>query len=551
MKRRGSPLGTIEGPLVKLLTALDTPRALTVAILLRYGEWDQIANLSIDPLHYDDIRGRFKFYCDLQATDVLRKCADLPTTFSREEAARTSFYKAEQQCKASNLRLRLVRHALEHGFVPEYMDVRLLEFVQRCKKRIRKILGPLPAELASQARFGPGATFESPSFKVTDVTLGDKIQNDVSCTEEAIPILRHTWEGMAWDRYSDGYRVQSIVPVRGNRFVTVPKNAKTFRGICVEPGGNVFLQLAVGHHIRQALRRVGIDLNNGQHRHAQLAREGSMTGSWCTIDLESASDTVSYELVKLLLPNQWFDLLASLRSPFTRTEKGWVKLEKFSSMGNGYTFELETLIFTAIAAEASEGLPGVDTFVYGDDIIVANHRYHDVVGALTFFGFTPNKRKSYHTSAFRESCGGQYFNGVEIRSYKCEKVPVDPPDMFSFHNGLMRFDAYLTRKARLAVVDLLPQPYKGVRGPARMGDVVLWEHEQHRWSIKQVAPGSFRIRTLERIVAVVENYHFRPGVQLALALAGVSSRGYSTRRVTGFTLKWRPPYGVNTDTLQR
>lgn len=64
-----------------LYRAIDTPRSLACFMLAKYGEWDQLVSLTVDPSHYLDARS---YALDCQATEFLRKCEDLPTTFNRQ-----------------------------------------------------------------------------------------------------------------------------------------------------------------------------------------------------------------------------------------------------------------------------------------------------------------------------------------------------------------------------------------------------------------------------------------------------------------------------------
>lgn len=526
-----------------LCEALDTPVSLKLAILWRYGEWDQIASFSIDPHQYDDSPwGAERFARDLQAQDILRKFREMPTSYNRDEECEKSFVKAEQICAQTNRRLKLLRNDMYENFPETLTNMRIFAFVDECRRRVRAILGPLPHKL-EEPRFGPGATFESRSFSARDVTLGDKITEPIAATHEAISVFRHTVEDTALDRHAN--MVARLYSVRGNRFTTVPKNAKTSRGICVEPGANVYCQLSVGRYIRDRLLRAGIDLRHNQHLHARLAHEGSLSGAWCTIDLESASDTVAYQLVKLMLPENWFQLLSSLRSPRTLFKGSWHYLEKFSSMGNGFTFELESLLFAVISQVSCNGILGVDVFVYGDDIIVPNASYRDVVAALRYFGFTPNTKKSYSTSPFRESCGGQFFAGRPIRTVKLEETPNSPPEWFSFHNGLCRYDYVLTKRTRLRLLDNLPSHVKSLRGPSVLGDQVLWEEDRSRWIRKKHEDWDmYLVRGIMIQVEKVELAHFPPGTLFSLALYGLPNAPLPTRRISGFKVVWRVPYGI-------
>lgn len=78
---------------IALYASLDSPRALTASILLRYGEWDQLATLAIDPHNYlEGPWGARKFARDAQATDFLRKSPLLPTSINRVQVAKDAFY---------------------------------------------------------------------------------------------------------------------------------------------------------------------------------------------------------------------------------------------------------------------------------------------------------------------------------------------------------------------------------------------------------------------------------------------------------------------------
>lgn len=177
-----------------------------------------------------------------------------------------------------------------------------------------------------------------------------------------------------------------------------------------------------------------------------LAYEGSLRGELSTLDLQSASDTLSLETVRALLPPDWFDLLYDLRSPCYK-ENGKVKTyHKFSSMGNGFTFELESMIFYAIAKAVSQkGLVSV----YGDDIIVDRSATDKVHTALKEMGFELNTSKSYSDSEFRESCGTDFFMGEDVTpvylkeypyvSHTQKEAPID--SIIQFHNKVFSLAA--------------------------------------------------------------------------------------------------------------
>jgi hypothetical protein len=339
---------------------------------------------------------------------------------------------------------------------------------------------------------------------------------------------------------SDGKEVKWV---RGNRFSVAPKTSVIDRPIAIEPSLNVFYQLAAGAALRRRLRRShGWDLDRAQDIHRQTALAASRSREFATLDLSNASDTVAYNLVKLLLPHAWFSVLDDLRSPFTshpdHTEK-WVKLEKFSSMGNGFTFELETVLFAAAAIYCSRqcghaGVLGWDTFVFGDDIIVKDDVVRSLTGVLHYLGFSLNAEKSFSgMSPFRESCGADFYVGADVRPVYLKDDPQDVKDAFGVCNRISqtveRLAAFGSRRRfnswRYARA-LLPLPYRNIVGPRRLGDAVVWvdgweKLTRVRWRhsiryVRALKPGSKVIIPYER---------FSPQVVLACATYGAGNEG--------------------------
>lgn len=519
------------------LQALDTPRSLAVFLMVKNREWDQLLSLRIDPANYLDVTAScLRFARDYAATELLRKFDGLPSSADKKGVAVAAFHSCEHQCKLSNDRLR----SLRDGSLAGPLDARALSILERARKIIGDVLGKLPDDL--DCRFGPGATFESSSWPESKtLTVMDKIQNQPSVTSDGAYLARHLLDDSAWERSGGSHSRLSPLFVRGNRFTTVPKDATKDRGIAIEPGLNIWIQLGIGSAIRRRLRRVGVDLQEGQSLHNELARRASIDGGMATIDLSNASDTVGKELVSRLLPPDWYQLLDDARSRFTRLGGTWYRLEKFSSMGNGFTFELETLVFYALSLAAG----ATSVSVYGDDIIVNSSSGADVISVLRFFGFTPNPRKTFLTGAFRESCGGDYFLGWKCSPLRIRKDPVTPTDWIDLANGIWASSQALrcssALRARSIALGEIPVPVRSVRGPRALGSLVIWSSFD-TWSpsLRWRGSGIGYLRVLRPIPYRVPLRYFSPLVQLAGALYGVSSSGPSPRdRVSGYKLGWK------------
>lgn len=229
--------------------------------------------------------------------------------------------------------------------------------------------------------------------------------------------------------------------VEGNVMFTVPKTTTIDRVAAKEPDLNMFAQKGVGDTIRRRLRYKGIDLND-QSINGELARIGSLDGSLATLDLSSASDSVTTRLVFEVLPWDWFSLMNSLRSPITVIDGTRHENHMFSSMGNGFTFELESLLFWAIA-RATAYLTGTRgrISVYGDDIIVPSSLAPRVGIVLNHLGFKLNSSKSFWDGPFRESCGKHWYNGMEVTPFYIRQPIATYSRLIHFLNRLRAWAA--------------------------------------------------------------------------------------------------------------
>lgn len=239
---------------------------------------------------------------------------------------------------------------------------------------------------------------------------------------------------------------ERVALTRHNKVSFVPKTAKTHRSIAVEPFLNTYLQKGVDSVLKRRLLRAGLNLYD-QDPNARRARIGSFPETndpYCTIDLSSASDTIATEVVRALLPEDWFIFLDALRSHRYNVGRAEGSYQKFTSMGNGFCFPLETLIFGSLVAAAHAELSTkADFLVYGDDIVCRKHVFPLVMQYLREFGFIPNERKTFSEGNFRESCGKDWHTGVNVRPIFLDG-PLDSLEaIFGFHNAALRREVYV------------------------------------------------------------------------------------------------------------
>lgn len=247
----------------------------------------------------------------------------------------------------------------------------------------------------------------------------------------------------------------------GSRFHFVPKDERTSRLIAIEPSLNMFYQLGLGRILEDGLaREYGLNLSIQPQINQLVARVGSVTDSLCTIDLSNASDSLALPMLKWALPRSVMDTLLTLRSPCGTLLGERVVLHTVSTMGNGFTFPLETLVFTCIVLSAirshrikperpDRDLPpqlpvSADIYVppgqlqvsqsvgenpryglwgvFGDDITCHREVAGRVYRLLDLLGFEVNREKSFVEGPFRESCGRDFFKGHDVRGVYIKRL---------------------------------------------------------------------------------------------------------------------------------
>jgi hypothetical protein len=418
--------------ILKYFEALDCPRSLTAAILFRNKEYKQLVELSIDPLQYEFAA---EFKDAYQATKFLSKNQFLETGIEREQVALDKFFEFEKQCKRTNSLFRTGADYIE-DFNPLSNGSLLLAM----SRKIRSILGEFDAEeLFDRASWGPGVS----TLVKGELTFGaNKFQLETGITRDLYPLVKDLFPLTYPSWWNHLQSIEDFPQFQvGNQVVTVPKDSKADRVIAIEPGINLWFQLGLGKMLRDRLARTGVNLRS-QKRNQNLAKLASCTGKLVTVDFSSASDSISSSLVQALFSNEesltWFKVMDLIRSKYGTYDKSTFKWAKFSSMGNGFTFELESLIFYTAAFVTCKGY-GADVrsiSVYGDDVVIPIEAYEPFRQLCEFLGFTVNIQKSYSSGCFRESCGSHYYNGVDCKPIFLKEKIATPQHVFNVANIL-------------------------------------------------------------------------------------------------------------------
>ncbi|UUW21313.1 MAG: RNA replicase beta chain [Sanya fiers-like virus 20] len=477
------------------LEALDTPKSLAVWLMYKENEHAQLLELCVEPrmyLHYDAFRR------DLCAVSLLEKANFLSLGRDLRAEALKKFHDSERCCAATNQRLKSSRM---------YNDEKTSLYASLLFRARQKIYAILPDDDLSSCLerngWGPGATFH---IRGTNTSASNKFSVERGITRDLYP-LHESISLDLWPLWScSSTHVEEPDFAVGGYLTTVPKNAKSDRVIAIEPGINSWYQKGIGSFLRSRLRRWGIDLDSQLHNQLGALR-GSLDGSLATVDFKAASDTISTEVVRELLPPRWFNYLNLCRSKFVTIDGLVTPLEKFSSMGNGYTFELETLIFASAAKAVCDhlGISDSQVLVYGDDVIVPVEAYPLYNEFCSYLGFTINSDKTHVDGYYRESCGSHYFNGVDVKPIFLKERIVNVETVYKLANAVRRlahrynFNCSCDSRFHRVWSDLVyrvPQPLR-LMVPDHLGDVGLvsnWDeatppkarHQLEGWVVRRL-----------------------------------------------------------------
>jgi len=354
--------------------------------------------------------------------------------------------------------------------------------------------------------------------------------------------------------WSDVESIRSVARgldiVRGSRISFAPKTAEISRTICTEPLCNMLFQKGIGAVLEGRIKQtLGISLADQPDKNQTLARLGSKDGSFGTIDLSSASDSVSLSLVREMFPKHVVSLLELTRSPVATLPGGAeVELHMVSSMGNAFTFPLQTLLFSSLVYGAYRvksiklerpSRRSLGNFaVYGDDIIVKQEAYDLTVRLLSLCGFSVNVDKSFNSGLFRESCGHDYYDGHNVRGVYIKSLK-DDGDRYSAINRLNVWSAKwginlnATVSFLMSGMRLMPVPWHemdtaGVKVPLR--DLRKRPRRDRNtgafiYRCLDFVPNAFSVLDVQDRPLKVRGWIYNPSAILLAALAGTLRAG--------------------------
>lgn len=218
------------------------------------------------------------------------------------------------------------------------------------------------------------------------------------------------------------------------RLAAVPKTYKGPRLITVEPVAHQYIQQGVLGWLRENFPkplRYCVDFRN-QALSGNAALAASLNGQSATVDLSSASDRLScWVIERMFRKNPTFlSALHACRTRGIRINRNigpeFLMLRKYAGQGNATTFPVQSIAYSicAIACLAFElnvkpcynniARLAKQVRVFGDDIIMPSFATKSLTTLLPYLGLKVNVAKSHFEGKFRESCGTDAYNGVDV-----------------------------------------------------------------------------------------------------------------------------------------
>jgi len=322
----------------------------------------------------------------------------------------------------------LARGRLQNDALDNLQYGRLNSVLESARLEIQSILGELELEdWFPLCVHGPNA-----SLRVRkENSYADKKAQALDGTLPALMLHR---QYLKWNNHLDAYlepmlrsKVIEYECVRGSKLSFVPKKFDSLRTMLIEPTLNQFFQQGLGRLITKRLREnADIDLETQADCHRRLVRLITANSlDIATIDWSEASDRIWLNINRKLLPSDWFAAIQDVRSPQCEYQGKWYELTMTGSMGCGFVFPLQTLVFLSIIrALAREGGHSEFVSVFGDDCICDSSLKDEIEWFATAVDWKLNSNKSFFDGPFRESCGVDSYRGEDCRPYFIQRPPL-------------------------------------------------------------------------------------------------------------------------------
>lgn len=220
-----------------------------------------------------------------------------------------------------------------------------------------------------------------------------------------------------------------------DKVMFVNKDSSGPRTIGLAPAAYMWCQQALKtlmyHHIEKVCR-----LTRGRVNFTNQLINRSFALLWQlydTLDMSKASDRNSLALFKALWRNTpLYGWLLASRTPGAVLPDGRVLMyKKFAPMGSAVCFPVQAVTYYALACAALHlsGMPLLlacrKVYVYGDDLIVPHGFSAVLYDAFEAVGLKFNADKCCTDGKFRESCGCDAYDGIEVTPVRFRKDTID------------------------------------------------------------------------------------------------------------------------------
>jgi len=304
---------------------------------------------------------------------------------------------------------------------PIEIDCGIYMVFQEARKIVRSILGEYTKEEHMKlCQFGKRACVGT-SYR--DSYLDVKLESSLTGSQEHIAWFNNylATDKLLSDVVTSGGKYPPKYEVCDTlRLSLVPKSFKSFRGIMPDTLLGSFYTKGMGRLLQSRLLNVGLDIRHLQSRHRRLVKDNSVSRRLATADLSAASDSLTPELLRRLLPAKWYHAIMHGRINQCMVGDQLQQIISVATMGLGHTFPLQTLIFYSLL-KAIGNLNGdrrMFVSVYGDDLIYPS-RIHRLVSVIfPKLHLNLNLDKTYVEDHFRESCGADYYHGSDVRPFQ-------------------------------------------------------------------------------------------------------------------------------------
>lgn len=226
------------------------------------------------------------------------------------------------------------------------------------------------------------------------------------------------------------------------QILMVPKVWDGLRIIGNNPSSPLACQAGLGDWMTyRAKTRIGIDISTAQVKHKQLARMASLVDSYLmTADQSEASDRILRVLIAWLMPKDVFEYMQDITPSTIRMPDGTTRhTYMMAPAGNGYIFPLQTILFWTLAyCTCKELNVNPEVYSYGDDLIAPAAIYTQLHRLFDVLTLKMNPNKTFRDGSARESCGGDYVLGSDVRPLYVKNIPTTVSEWFSVINGIRR-----------------------------------------------------------------------------------------------------------------